>query len=110
LNRLPVWPIASVNCVTHSVVILTSATKVQRYCVYSMDELRTNERTHVYPSTVLCVLFLSLINFNMFLLKLSKNFRRVCKISKSDYQLRLVCLSTWDNSAPTAGRIWVFLK
>jgi len=31
---------------------------------------------------------------------------RLCKIGKSDCELRHVCLSAWKNSAPT-GRIFV---
>jgi len=34
-------------------------------------------------------------------------FRRVRKIAKSDCQLRHVCPSIWNNSAPTA---WIFKK
>jgi hypothetical protein len=34
------------------------------------------------------------------------SFRHICKIVKSDYVCRSVCLSTWNNSAPT-GRIFV---
>ena len=37
------------------------------------------------------------------------NFRLVYKIAKSDYQLRRVSLSAWNNSAAT-GRIEYFSK